>query len=205
MDSPEGIGAGEAGGRGWHGHPVHPSHLRWPGTPTAVLEGGAHKRSAVGRIAPKGRTGPTVPARRRPPDVRERALPPRRPPASPRRHPAVTCGRTEKGDIVPAQGQQDMAGPAGERKGPISFVGRDGRTWRDLQENEKGRYRSAGGARGAEGCFVRRGGRATPGGTPVHHQDGFTDNLTKKRIELKGVWLFLTIFVGLLFLRCAIS
>ena len=28
--------------------------MAWP--PSAVLEGGAHKRSAVGRIAPKGRT-----------------------------------------------------------------------------------------------------------------------------------------------------
>ena len=102
MDSPEGIGAGEAGGRGWHGHPVHPSHLRWPGTPTAVLEGGAHKRSAVGRIAPKGRTsrGP-LPAGDRP--TCESV--PFRPDAL-RQRPAVTCGRTKRGDIVRRQGQK---------------------------------------------------------------------------------------------------
>ena len=129
MDSPEGIGAGEAGGRGWHGHPVHPSHLRWPGTPTAVLEGGAHKRSAVGRIAPKGRTsrGP-LPAGDRP--TCESV--PFRPDAL-RQRPAVTCGRTKRGDIVRRQGRQDMAEPAGERKRPISFGGRGRRvlcaTW----------------------------------------------------------------------------
>ena len=100
MDSPEGIGAGEAGGRGWHGHPVHPSHLRWPGTPTAVLEGGAHKRSAVGRIAPKGRTsrGP-LPAG----DCPTGESAPFRPDAL-RQRPAVTCGRTKRADIVRQEG-----------------------------------------------------------------------------------------------------
>ena len=144
--------------------PCAPQPSEMAGDPDGRVRGRGPQAKRSGKDSPEGAYQPRPPARRRPPDVRERALPPRRPPASPRRHPAVTCGRTEKGDIVPAQGQQDMAGPAGERKGPISFVGRDGRTWRDLQENEKGRYRSAGGARGAEGCFVRRGGRSHPGG-----------------------------------------
>ena len=50
--SPAGHGAGGAGAVGRRGRP-------WPRTE------GAHKRSEVGRIAPKGRTGPTAPARRR--------------------------------------------------------------------------------------------------------------------------------------------
>ena len=105
--------------------------MAWP--PSAVLEGGAHKRSAVGRIAPKGRTsrGP-LPAGDRP--TCESV--PFRPDAI-RQRPAVTCGRTKRADIVPAQGRQN------------------------LRENGKGRYRSAG---GAEGYFVRRGGRSHPGG-----------------------------------------
>ena len=74
--------------------------MAWP--PSAVLEGGAHKRSAVGRIAPKGRTsrGP-LPAGDRPTCESE----PFRPDALRQRH-AVTCGRTKRADIVRQQGQK---------------------------------------------------------------------------------------------------
>ena len=87
--------------------------MAWP--PSAVLEGGAHKRSAVGRIAPKGRTsrGP-LPAGDCPTGESE----PFRPDAL-RQRPAVTCGRTKRADIVRRQGRQDMARSAGERKGAI--------------------------------------------------------------------------------------
>ena len=94
--------------------------MAWP--PSAVLEGGAHKRSAVGRIAPKGRTsrGP-LPAGDRPtcesvpfrPDALRRhpgvTLPEpageRKGPISYLRRDAVTCGRTKKADSVRRQGQ----------------------------------------------------------------------------------------------------
>ena len=106
--------------------------MAWP--PSAVLEGGAHKRSAVGRIAPKGRTsrGP-LPAGDCPTGESE----PFRPDTL-QRHPAVTCGRTETAESVLAQGRQDLrenekrqkcscagsASPAKERKRGISFFGR---------------------------------------------------------------------------------
>ena len=89
---------------------------------------------------------------------------------------------------------------------------------RDLQENEKGRYRSAGGARGAEGCFVRRGGRATRGGRAPGGHTGpssgwfYRQSYEKADRIKRGLAFFdyicgitVTIFVGLLFLRCAIS
>ncbi len=68
--------------------------------PSAVLEGGAHKRSAVGRIAPKGRTsrGP-LPAG----DCPTGESAPFRPDAL-RQRPAVTCGRTKRADIVRQEG-----------------------------------------------------------------------------------------------------
>ena len=58
----QGTGAAHGGQRSRRGRGPR---MAWP--PSAVLEGGAHKRSAVGRIAPKGRTsrGP-LPAGPRP-------------------------------------------------------------------------------------------------------------------------------------------
>ena len=86
--------------------------MAWP--PSAVLEGGAHKRSAVGRIAPKGRTsrGP-LPAGDCP--TCENA--PFRPlPAGDSQPPSTTCGRTKWAEIV----LQRERAPRGTKKPPRS-------------------------------------------------------------------------------------
>ena len=99
--------------------------MAWP--PSAVLEGGAHERSEVGGIAPKGRTsrGP-LPAGDGPTCSR----------------PGRTCERTKMADIVPREVRQDLwenekgryricagtTGPARERKQAKSYLRRDGRT-----------------------------------------------------------------------------
>ena len=89
----QGTGAAHGGHRSRRGRGPR---MAWP--PSAVLEGGAHKRSAVGRIAPKGRTsrGP-LPAGDSP--TCETA--PFRPlPAGDSQPPGTTCGRTKWAEIV---------------------------------------------------------------------------------------------------------
>ena len=106
------------------------------------------KRS--GKDSPEGAYQPRPPACRRLPDGRERALPPRHPPATPRRN----LRENGKGQYRSAGG---TAVPAGERKGPKAYRSRDRRTWQSLRKNGKGENRSSG---RTDGCLVRPGGRA---------------------------------------------
>ena len=110
----QGTGAAHGGHRSRRGRGPR---MAWP--PSAVLEGGAHKRSAVGRIAPKGRTsrGP-LPAGDSPTCS---AAPPG--PAGERNGPksffggdSETCGRTEWAEIV----LQRERAPRGTKKPPRS-------------------------------------------------------------------------------------
>ena len=107
--------------------PCAPQPSEMAGDPDGRVRGRGPQAKRSGKDSPEGAYQPRPPACRRLPDGRERALPPRRPPATPRRdlrenekgryrssagtagHGEI-CRRTKRGDIVRREGQEGQKG-----------------------------------------------------------------------------------------------